>query len=136
MNYDYKGRYLFSGTLRADGSSKFARGNRWGYFPSVALGWRVVEESWMESAKDWLSNLKLRLSYGISGNNNIPSGQTTKNYSITQSSWLNIADSYLTAGTAMNNTNLQWETTHSLNVGLDFGFFNNKLNGSLGSLQE
>lgn len=131
LNYDYKGRYLFSGTLRADGSSKFARGNRWGYFPSVALGWRVVEESWMESAKDWLSNLKLRLSYGISGNNNIPSGQTTKNYSITQSSWLNIADSYLTAGTAMNNTNLQWETTHSLNVGLDFGFFNNKLNGSL-----
>jgi TonB-linked SusC/RagA family outer membrane protein len=131
LNYDYKGRYLFSGTVRADGSSKFARGNRWGYFPSAALGWRILEEDWMESAKSWLSNLKLRLSYGISGNNNIPSGQTTKNYSISQSSWLNIASSYLTAGTSMNNANLKWETTHSFNVGLDFGLFNNKLNGSI-----
>lgn len=131
VNYDYKSRYLFSGTVRADGSSKFARGNRWGFFPSAALGWRISEENFMEGAKGWLSNLKLRLSYGISGNNNIPSGQTTKNYSIAQSSWLNIATSWLTPGTAMNNTNLKWETTHSLNAGLDFGFFNNRLNGSL-----
>nr|WP_320059111.1 TonB-dependent receptor [uncultured Bacteroides sp.] len=131
LNYDYMGKYLFSGTLRADGSSKFARGKRWGYFPSAALGWRIIEENWMKNTRDWLSNLKLRLSYGTSGNNNIPSGQTTKNYSITQSSWLNIASSYLTAGTTMSNTNLQWETTHSLNAGLDFGIFNNKLNGSI-----
>lgn len=130
-NYDYQGRFLLSGTLRADGSSKFAEGNRWGYFPSVAAGWRITEESWMESTKKWLSNLKLRLSYGISGNNNIPSGQTTKTYSMTQSSWLNIASSYLSAGTSLNNANLKWETTHSFNVGLDFGFFSNKLNGSI-----
>lgn len=130
-NYDYKGRYLLSGTLRADGSSKFAEGNRWGYFPSIAAGWRITEEAWMESTKKWLSNLKLRFSYGISGNNNIPSGQTTKTYAMTQSSWLNIASSYLSAGTSLNNANLKWETTHSFNVGLDFGFFSNKLNGSV-----
>lgn len=130
-NYDYQGRFLLSGTLRADGSSKFAEGNRWGYFPSIAAGWRITEEAWMESTKKWLSNLKLRFSYGISGNNNIPSGQTTKTYAMTQSSWLNIASSYLSAGTSLNNANLKWETTHSFNVGLDFGFFSNKLNGSV-----
>ena len=130
LNYDYKGRYLLTSTVRADGSSKFAEGNRWGYFPSVATAWRITEEKWMENTKDWLNNLKLRFSYGISGNNNIPSGQTLKTYSMTQSSWLNIANSYLTAGTTLNNKNLKWETTHSFNIGLDFGLFNNRLNGS------
>ncbi len=126
-NYSLLDRYLLTATLRADGSSKFIRGNRWGYFPSVAA---IIEESWMQSTKDWLSNLKLRVSYGVSGNNNIPSGQTQRSYSITQSSWLHLANSWLTAGTTMSNPDLKWETTRSLNFGVDFGFFNNKLNGS------
>lgn len=131
VNYDYLDRYLLTASLRADGSSKFSKGNRWGYFPSAALGWRITEESWMQSSKDWLSNLKLRFSFGVSGNNNIPSGQTQRSYSITQSSWLHIANSWLTAGSTMSNPDLKWETTHSFNLGLDFGFFNNKLNGSI-----
>lgn len=130
-NYNYLERYLLTATLRADGSSKFTKGNRWGYFPSVAAGWRITEEPWMQSSKDWLSNLKLRLSYGVTGNNNIPSGQTYRSYAVTQQSWLNIGSSWLTAGLIMSNPDLKWETTHSINLGLDFGFFNNKLNGSI-----
>lgn len=130
VNYDYLDRYLLTATLRADGSSKFTKGNRWGYFPSVAAGWRITEEPWMKSTKDWLSNLKLRLSYGVTGNNNIPSGQTYRSYSVTQSSWLNLGSSWLTAGFTMSNPDLKWETTHSINLGLDFAFFNYKLNGS------
>lgn len=130
LNYNYLERYLLTASLRADGSSKFSKNNRWGYFPSAALGWRISEEPWMQNANKWLSNLKLRLSYGISGNNNIPSGQTSRTYSITQSSWLNLKSSWLSAGLTMSNPDLKWETTHSLNIGIDFGFFNNKLNGS------
>ena len=129
-NYSLLDRYLLTATLRADGSSKFSKHNRWGYFPSLAAGWRIIEEPWMRHADKWLSNLKLRVSYGVSGNNNIPSGQTQRSYSITQSSWLSLQNSWLSAGNTMSNPNLKWETTHSLNLGIDFGFFNNKLNGS------
>ena len=95
VNYSYLERYLLTVSVRADGSSKFTKGNRWGYFPSVAGGWRVSEEPWLKDTKNWLSNLKLRLSYGVSGNNNIPSGQTIRSYAITQQSWLNLASSWL-----------------------------------------
>lgn len=130
-NYSYKDKYLLAATLRADGSSKFSGDNKWGYFPSVSGAWRIFDEPWMKSTQSWLSNLKLRASYGVSGNNNIPSGQTTKTYSIAQSAWINTTSSWLTAGTRLNNPDLKWETTHSLNIGLDFGLFNNKLNGSI-----
>ena len=69
LNYSYADRYLLTFTMRADGSSKFVKDNRWGYFPAAALGWRIAEEPWMKSTKDWLSNLKLRFSYGTAGNN-------------------------------------------------------------------
>lgn len=130
VNYSYLERYLLTVSVRADGSSKFTKGNRWGDFPSVAGGWRVSEEPWLKDTKNWLSNLKLRLSYGVSGNNNIPSGQTIRSYAITQQSWLNLASSWLTAGLTMSNPDLKWETTRSVNMGVDFGFFDNKLNGS------
>lgn len=129
-SYDYKHRYLLTATMRADGSSKFSKGNRWGFFPSAALAWRLVDENFMESTHDWLSDLKLRLSYGVTGNNNIPAGQTTKTYSISQNSWMNIYDSYLTAGLTLDNQNLKWETTYSTNIGLDFGFLDGRVNGS------
>ncbi len=130
FNYSYSGRYLATVTLRADGSSKFTKGNQWGFFPSGALAWRLSEEEFFK--RDWLSNLKLRLSYGVSGNNNIPADQTSKIFGVAeQKKWLNITDTWWTAGTTLNNEKLRWESTYSANIGLDFGFFNNKLNGSL-----
>ena len=71
FNYTLADKYLATVTLRADGSSKFAKGHRWGYFPSVALAWRVSDEAFMKSTQNWLSNLKLRLSFGTSGSDNI-----------------------------------------------------------------
>ncbi|MGE4587798.1 MAG: TonB-dependent receptor, partial [Mangrovibacterium sp.] len=130
VNYDYKGKYLMSATLRADGSSKFSKGNRWGYFPSAALAWRASEEDFLKA--DWLDNLKLRLSFGVSGNNNIPSGQTSRSYSIAKaSSWLHLTDQWWTNGTTMANENLKWETTYAWNGGIDFALYNSKLNGSI-----
>ena len=67
-NYSYAGKYMVTATVRGDGSSKFADGHKWGYFPSVALAWRMSEENWMQEA-NWLTNLKWRLSYGMTGNN-------------------------------------------------------------------
>lgn len=130
-SYDYKHKYLLTATVRADGSSKFGDGNRWGVFPSAALAWRIIDEDWMEGTHDWLSDLKLRLSYGVTGNNNIPSGQTTKTYSVAQNTWMNVYTSYLNAGSTLDNKNLKWETTHSINAGIDYGFFDGRLNGSI-----
>ncbi len=79
-NYDFDSKYLFSATFRADGSSKFAKGNQWGFFPSAAVAWRISSESFMENTKNWLDDLKLRFSYGTAGNNNIPSGQISQLY--------------------------------------------------------
>ena len=80
-NYNYKDKYLFSATFRADASSKFAAGNRWGYFPSAAIAWRISSEPFMKGTQKWLDDLKLRLSYGTAGNNNIPVGQLVQLYS-------------------------------------------------------
>ena len=134
--YTLMDRYLFTVTLREDGSSKFSRGNRWGFFPAFAFGWRIAEEPWMESTRNWLSNLKLRASYGTAGNNRIGSAMfetTYKAYSSTK---------YYGAGNQQNphytlnnsqlaNPDLKWETTITRNIGLDFGFFHERLTGSL-----
>lgn len=130
FNYDYAKRYLITGTLRADGSSKFAAGNQWGYFPSVALGWRISDEKFMKFSKGWLYDLKLRLSYGASGNNNIASSAYRKVYS--ETSAYNVSVPYLSAGNVLENPDLKWETTYTRNVGLDFGFFkDNRINGTI-----
>ena len=70
LNYSYKGKYMATATVRADGSSRFAQDKRWGWFPSVALAWRASEEEFLKNI-DWMSNLKLRMSYGVTGNNNV-----------------------------------------------------------------
>ena len=129
-NYDYKSKYLLSATFRADGSSKFASNNRWGYFPSVAAAWRISSESFMESAKSWLSDLKLRASYGTAGNNNIPSGQIAQPYSSTTNTWINGYSYYLAPSKTMANPDLTWETTITRNIGLDLSLLNGKLNGT------
>lgn len=131
VGYDYLGRYLITATFRADGSSKFAPGNQWGYFPSVAAAWRISDESWMESASEWLNNLKVRASYGVAGNNNIAAGQYMKIYSSNTELWMNGFNSYWTPGNSLNNTDIKWETTYTYNIGIDFGFWNNRINGTI-----
>ena len=131
FNYDYKSRYLFSATFRADGSSKFSQGNKWGYFPSAAVAWRISQEEFMLSTDAWLDDLKLRFSYGTAGNNNIPPGQMTQSFVSNSTSWMNGFDSYWSASKTMANPDLKWETTYTRNIGVDFALFGSKLNGNV-----
>ena len=130
-NYDYMRKYSLGVTLRADGSSKFARGHRWGFFPSAAASWTISNEPWMENAHSWLDQLKLRYSFGTAGNNNIPSGQLMKEYASSTTSWLSMTNNIFTAGKVLNNPELTWETTYTHNLGVDFSFFQSRLSGSL-----
>lgn len=131
-NYSYLGRYSVSATLRADGSSKFSKQNRWGIFPSAAVSWRISGEPFMAAAQSWLDDLKLRYSFGSAGNNNIPSGQINKEFAGKPSNgWISQGETWWTAGTVMNNPDLKWETTYTHNIGLDFSFFQGRLAGSL-----
>ena len=135
VNYDYKHRYSLGATLRADGSSKFA--NPWGFFPSAAVAWTVSNEDWMAGSRNWLDQLKLRYSFGTAGNNNIPSGLLNKQFKTFSSSFISMSGNYMSTTTdengkiVMNNPNLKWETTYTHNIGLDFGLFKGKLNGSV-----
>ena len=131
VNYDFKGRYLFTATFRADGSSKFSKGNQWGYFPSAAVAWRISEEEFMKGISSTLNNLKLRLSYGTAGNNNIPAGQIAQIFTSGSSSWIDGFSTYWSPSTTMANPDLKWETTYTRNIGLDFGLFKNRLNGTV-----
>jgi len=130
-NYDYLGKYLLTTTIRTDGSSKFSEGNKWGYFPSAALAWRLSSESFMENTKKWLDDLKLRFSYGTAGNNNIPSGQMAQSYGSSSTSWIDGYTSIWVPAKIMANPDLKWETTVTRNIGLDYSLFNSKLSGSV-----
>ena len=136
-NYTLMDRYLFTVTFRADGSSKFSPEHRWGYFPAAAFGWRLSEETFMEGTKDWLDNLKVRLSYGTVGNDGISSdlwSQTwTSETDLRYQYILNnqYSSSYDLSTEQMANKNLKWETTITRNFGFDFGFLKNRLWGSL-----
>ena len=137
-NYNYKDKYLLSATFRADGSSKFAEGNRWGYFPSAAVAWRISSEPFMKSTNKWLDDLKLRVSYGTAGNNNIQPDQTAPIWSTGSTNWLNNFNNYWITGVAVgekgtyaSNKDLTWETTVTRNLGLDFTLFNSKLTGTI-----
>lgn len=127
VNYSFKDRYLLTATLRADGSSNFAEGNRWGIFPSVAAGWRFLEEDFMQPLTNVLSNGKLRLSYGETGNANVGD----KAYSYYNVGYNNIFGGSQINGvylSQMGNADLTWETTREWNVGLDFGFLDGRIN--------
>ncbi len=129
-NYSYKGRYLLTATIRWDGSSKFAAANRWGSFPSMAAAWRLSEEDFMASA-EWLSNLKLRLSYGVTGNNNV--GNYATMLSVSGPSYYPFGNSYFQGmyPSGVVNKNLKWEKSHEINGGLDFGFLNERIRGAV-----
>ncbi|WP_320113347.1 TonB-dependent receptor [Draconibacterium orientale] len=129
LNYSYDSRYLFTVTVRRDGSSVFADGMKYGTFPSVALGWNIRHESFMANAEK-ITNLKLRLSYGKSGNEAVSVYRT----------FTTMADRQIPFGGSTNiamvtdrlgNSDLSWETKESFNLGLDFGLFNNRINGSV-----
>lgn len=131
VNYTLKDRYIFTATGRYDGSSRLAAGHRWKFFPSAAIGWRVIEEPWMRHA-DWVSNLKLRLSYGMSGNNsNVVPYMTQSN--ISNGYYIFGDNQAFTTSTIANmaNANLSWETTHEWNFGVDFGFLRGRINGTV-----
>ena len=130
VNYDYKNRYLFTATFRADGSSKFLGDNQWGYFPSAALAWKINEESFLKDVS-WINLLKMRLSYGEAGNNNIPVGQTIRTFQSTATTWINNVTNFWAASKTMPNPDLKWETTVSKNFGIDFGFLNNRISGTI-----
>ena len=134
VNYDYQSKYLVSATFRADGSSKFAKDNRWGFFPSAAVAWRISSENFMESTRSWLDDLKLRVSYGTAGNNDIDSDQMRTIWSAgsgTALGWINNVSSFWTTGSYMSNPDLKWETTHTRNIGLDFSILGGRLNGTV-----
>lgn len=137
VNYTLLDRYLFTFTFRADGSSKFSPEHRWGYFPAAAIGWRISEEPFMKSTRDWLDNLKLRFSYGSVGNDGI-------NANLWQQTWTSETDlrwqyvinnqyssAYDYSASQMANLDLKWETTITRNLGIDFSFFNSRLWGSV-----
>ena len=135
INYGFMNRYLLTFTLRGDATSRFSKDNRWGIFPAVALAWKINEESWMQGASGWLSDLKLRLGWGKTGQQAVGS---TNNYTTTYQ---------MSQGTSLypNGLNgwynpifangvspdLKWETTTTYNAGIDFGFLNNRITGSL-----
>lgn len=133
VGWSWKDRYMVNATMRADGSSKFARGHRWGYFPSVSAGWTLSEEKFMESTKNWLDFLKLRLSWGQVGNANIncyqylapvSTSDTNYNFGIAggQEGW--VTGSYTSR---LANEGVKWETSEQYNVGLDARFLRGRL---------
>ena len=138
INYDYKSRYLLEVNGRYDGSSRFAKDHRWGFFPSVSVGWNITQEAFMEKTTDWLSNLKLRLSWGLLGNQ---SGAAYYTFASTMSSttlgsWFfeNGRDGIIYAPSVVDS-NVTWEKVESKNIGLDFSFFNNTLYGTIDFFQ-
>ena len=124
-NYSFMDRYLLQASLRADGSSVLAEGNKWGYFPSVSAGWRITEEKFMESAKSWLDNLKLRASWGLSGNAAIDAYQTLATVKAI------VPNSTYKAPMTMANPDLTWEKTSAFDIGLDFSILSGRVNGGI-----
>lgn len=134
INYNFMERYLFEANLRYDGTSRFRADNMWKLFPSFSFGWRIKEESFLKE-KEWISNLKLRLSYGSLGNqntNNWYQTYQTVSYTSNNGEWLqNGSRPNTSVAPGLVSTLLTWEKIESYNVGIDFGFLNNKLWGNL-----
>lgn len=131
VNFDYGSKYLVSANLRYDGSSKFAKGHKWGLFPSVSAAWRFSGEEFMRSAGSWLSDGKIRASYGHIGNQNIGGGAYMSTWGSTIYDRYNFGSpstAVIGAGvTSVGNPELMWETSRQFDVGLDLSFFNNSL---------
>ena len=131
LNYSYDSRYLFTFTVRRDGSSVFGSDNKYGTFPSVALGWNIANEKFMEKTQSWLNNLKLRLSYGKAGNEAIGVYETLAKMSNSSITMDGASSTALYPSSRMGNSGLGWETTKTFNIGIDFGLLNNRINGNI-----
>ena len=135
LNYSFASRYLFTFTMRADGSSKFAKDNRWGYFPSAAFAWNVKEEAFLEDSEA-ISTLKFRLGYGQTGQQEIGNYKYLARYSVSENDLSHMANigsdglSHMLAPAAYD-PNIRWETTITYNAGLDFGLFDGLVDGSV-----
>lgn len=135
LNYTFKDRYLLTVTVRGDATSRFAKDKRWGVFPAVALGWKINQEAWMQGAAGWLSDLKLRLGWGKTGQQEI--GETINYMALYAIASPSVSYPNGTNGWHLPvyargyNPDLTWETTTSYNAGLDFGFLNNRITGSI-----
>ena len=131
LSYNYDEKYMIQATIRRDGSSRFGSNNKYGVFPSVSIGWNIMNEKFMESTREWLTNLKFRASWGKNGNENIgdfrytvltTSGGTSNYYFGRQASMI-----YGSKANGLANEDLKWEESEQTDLGLDFGFWNNKL---------
>ncbi len=134
LNYNYDSRYYFNVTMRADGSSKFPKANRWGYFPSASIAWAFSREKFVENALPWLSNGKIRATWGLTGNNRVGNydylAQLVTSDNVYKYPW----DSSFYRGfvlSALANKELKWETTEQFDFGLDLGFLDDRINLSL-----
>lgn len=133
LNYSYDSRYMITTTLRSDASSRFAKGNRWGLFPSVAFGWKISQEAFLRDS-DILSDLKLRLSYGQTGQQDILNDypyMTTFTVSYPEACYQFGDKWYNTYRPNGYDSDIKWETTETYNIGLDYGFLNNRIYGSV-----
>jgi TonB-linked SusC/RagA family outer membrane protein len=128
VNYSYRSKYLLTGSIRADGSSKFADQNRWSYFPSGAIAWRLSQESFMKPVR-FISNAKVRVSYGSTGNNRVSDFAYLSRISIPASGGYSYDNVPVNASdfTTLGNINLKWETTTQSDIGLDLGLFNERV---------
>ena len=137
LNYTFMDRYLLTATVRRDGTSRFGKTHRWGTYPAFALGWKILDENFMESARGWMTELKLRGGYGVTGQQGLDNDYFPylATYYINAS---NMTNRYPINGNWVQplnpnkyNADLKWESTATWNVGLDFGFLNNRINGSI-----
>ena len=131
VSYNYDERYMFQGTIRRDGSSRFGSNHKYGVFPSFSVGWNIMNEAFMEKTSDWLNNMKLRFSWGKNGNENIGDFRYTvmtetggtSNYQFGRQAVIN----YGSKANGLANPDLKWEESEQTDIGLDLGFWNNKL---------
>jgi TonB-linked SusC/RagA family outer membrane protein len=129
--YSFNSKYLLTATMRADGSSKFAPGNRWGYFPAVSAGWRISEENFFKNKIRFISNLKLTAGWGVLGNQNVTEFQYLA--TIIKNRKYNFGDNPVTGiwNSSLANTAITWEKAHMTNISMEFGLLNNALNGTV-----
>ena len=131
LNYDYRGRYLFEASGRYDGTSRFARGHRWGFFPSVSVGWRISEEPFFDSARGTINNMKIRASLGTLGNQNVSNYLYIRSINVNDFAHYSFGEGSTVAKysniSAPNSSDLTWETSVQYNVGLDVDMFNSRL---------
>ncbi|MFZ4263213.1 SusC/RagA family TonB-linked outer membrane protein [Sphingobacterium sp. HJSM2_6] len=131
LNYEWNNRYYLEGTFRYDGSSRFAKEHRWGFFPSISAGWRITEEAFLQNYKASIGDIKFRSSYGVLGNQDIDPYQFLTIYSSYNNVYGFDNQAVAGAGFTYGNNDLRWEKTKNFNLGLDLSFLNNQLTANI-----